>query len=61
MQRRNRILEHIEQLQLSMERLRSNLFDVEGKVIPVKELAGRLEIMESKIDIIHNLVELEDE
>ena len=44
-----------------MERLRSNLFDAEGKVIPVKELAGRLEIMEDKISIILNLIELEDE
>ncbi|MBT4207171.1 hypothetical protein HOE22_02375 [Candidatus Woesearchaeota archaeon] len=61
MLRKNRILEHIEQLQLSMERLRSNLFDAEGKVIPVKELAGRLEIMEDKISIILNLIELEDE
>mgnify|MGYP005633245851 FL=1 len=61
MLRKNRILEHIEQLQLSMERLRSNLFDAEGKVIPGKELAGRLEIMEDKISIILNLIELEDE
>jgi len=61
MLRKNRILEHIEQLHLSMERLKSNLFDPDGKVIPVKELFARLELMESKLDIIYNLVELEDE
>ena len=59
MLRKEHIINDLGHLQEFISRLKDNLFDPDGKLIPVNELASRLDYIDDSLAKIENLVELE--